>query len=718
MAVDDGTTLYEDDDYYNQADDYYVELGARRQSVPPDTTGAAARTNTTPPPFNNQNHRGFRVQYRAFAAMALPYYFGSQQQSSRAPRMLFGIMMGLTLLHSAVRVVFSYLARDFWSALSENRVDEFYRDHAPLCPGHDRVGSRQCVLSLYATKAGDSLAGMDDRAGPAAVRLEPSCLLWTRTTIRRRRGWCGDEQQRENISIDNPDQRIAQDVRSFTEYSLSLFLTVLTALIDLLCFGAILFTILPRLFLAIALFATVGTAMTILIGRVLVQLNFEKLQKEADFRFSLVRMRENAESIAFLKGEEVEKRQVRHRFSRVIENMHSINGALRNLEFFTTYYTYLTWVLPILVIAPSYFAGEVELGVVQQAAASFSHVLDDLSILVTQWESLSEFSAGIDRLYTFLIFIQALDPDRPEGSPLMSLPGQPSVWNPPKAAGATSTSSSKTTMGIDLIQQTPVSDLGTTSEVASCKDPALTIQNLCLLIPGVSERVLIRNLNMSVPWGENLLIVGPSGVGKSSLLRAIAGLWDAGSGSIQRVHDEDAYFLPQKPYCASGSLRDQLLYPATAADEDLEENSLDRGSRTIARVLRQRPSDERLLEILKAVDLAELPGRAGLLGLDAIQDWSNMLSLGEQQRLAFGRILVNQPRFVIMDESTSALDVEAETRMYALLKKMPWSSSNNGSFGSAPLTYVTVGHRPSLLVHHDTKLILNGEQWSVEPIHS
>lgn len=696
--VDDGMP-YAYDEY--KADDY-MELG--RQPEP--ATGAAART-APPPPSNNNKNRGFRVQYRAFAAMAVPYFYNQ----SRA-RVLFCIMIALTLLNSAVRVVFSYLARDFWSALSENQVDEFYaimRNFvlamvmlAPInviyrfvrqkLAIHWREWMTERVLQLYVSNR-------------VYYGIERSCCS------------CGGEEQQRENSIDNPDQRIAQDVRSFTEYSLSLFLTVLMAVIDLLCFSAILFSILPKLFLAIALFATVGTAMTILIGRVLVQLNFEKLQKEADFRFSLVRMRENAESIAFLRGEEVEKRQVRHRFSRVIDNMHSINGALRNLEFFTTYYTYLTWILPILVIAPSYFAGEVELGVVQQAAASFSHVLDDLSILITQWESLSEFSAGIDRLYTFLTFIQALDPDRPEGAPLMSLPEMSSVWNPPKAAGATP-SSNKTTGGIDVIQRTPDSDAAPTPKEASCKDPALSIHNLCLLIPGVHERVLIRNLNLSVPWGENLLIVGPSGVGKSSLLRAIAGLWDTGSGSIERVRDEDVYFLPQKPYCATGSLRDQLLYPTTAADEDLQENNPDHGSRAQAHVLCKCPSDERLLEILKAVDLAELPGRAGLQGLDAIQDWSNMLSLGEQQRLAFGRILVNEPRFVIMDESTSALDVDSETRMYALLKKMTWSSSNGSIFGSVPLTYVTVGHRPSLLAHHDTKLILNAEQWSVESIHS
>ena len=175
----------------------------------------------------------------------------------------------------------------------------------------------------------------------------------------------------------------------------------------------------------------------------------------------------------------------------VIDNMHAINAALRNLEFFTNYYTYLTWILPILVVAPSYFSGLVELGVVQQAASSFSHVLDDLSILVTQWESLSEFSAGIDRLYTFLSVIQDLDPDRPEGAHLMALPGKQSAWTKPPTTtidGSSSDDGKATTTMIHLIQRPP----SRPDDVATgTADPALKIQNLCLVTPGVSRRVLI-----------------------------------------------------------------------------------------------------------------------------------------------------------------------------------------------------------------------------------
>ena len=177
-------------------------------------------------------------------------------------------------------------------------------------------------------------------------------------------------------------------------------------------------------------------------------------------------------------------------------------------------------------------------------------------------------------------------------------------------------------------------------------------------------------------------------------------------------------FLPQKPYCATGSLRDQLLYPSTADDSEDPQKYRSQGhGESRAHILRQSFSDEDLLGILRAVDLAELPERAGngdaIQGLNAVLDWSNTLSLGEQQRLAFGRILVNRPQVVLMDESTSALDVESESRMYSLLKDM---ARRNGESSPAALTYISVGHRPTLLAHHHTKLTLKGEHCTVEPI--
>ena len=198
--------------------------------------------------------------------------------------------------------------------------------------------------------------------------------------------------------IDNPDQRITEDIRSFTEFSLSFFLTLVTSIIDLVAFSFILFSIMPQLFIAIFAFASIGTFLTVLIGKVLIRLNYESLQKEADFRFSLVRVRENAESIAFYFGEQVEERETDRRFDYVINNMTLINIAQRNLDFLTTSYNYLTWVLPIVVVAPEYFQGNVEMGVVSQASSAFGHILDDLSIVVNSFTDVSMFSAGIDRL--------------------------------------------------------------------------------------------------------------------------------------------------------------------------------------------------------------------------------------------------------------------------------------------------------------------------------
>lgn len=527
-------------------------------------------------------------------------------------------------------------------------------------------------------------------------------------------------ERNNDIDIDNPDQRIAEDVRSFTAFSLQLFLTIVTSVIDLVSFSFILYSIQPQLFAAIIAYASFGTITTTALGRKLVGLNFEKLVKEADFRYSLVRIRENAESIAFYGGEDLEGKEIDSRLEKVIENRREMNRAERNLEFFTTAYRYLIQVVPVSVVAPQYFAGKIELGVVSQSSGAFNHILSDLSVIVNQFEQLSTFSAGIDRLSQFMDAIKEADPDRPMDGSLMKLPNVTS----------TSDDTMSTSNGENIFESLPtisLHQLESTSANGNLQekhiqqqaielDPKylMKIEDLTLTTPD-RKRTLIRDLNLSLEWGEHLLIVGNSGAGKSSLLRAIAGLWTAGSGSIVRPANEDIYFLPQRPYCPLGSLKDQLLYPSLTSSEEIEDEKqkVQDGHDGYGRghILRRSLTDEDLLAVFDAVDLSEIPIRAGdgdpIRGLNTVKDWSNMLSLGEQQRLAFGRVLVNRPRLVILDEATSALDMEGEAKMYRLLQDMT-KDINNGSSGSG-MTYISVGHRPSLLNYHDNRLRLQGE---------
>ena len=665
---------------------------------------------------------------RAFWQLAMPYF----RTQSKA-RWLFAILMIFTLLNSSVRVVFSYLARDFWSALSDNNPQDFYqimyrfllamillapinvlfRYQRQLLAIHWRNWMTVQALDLYFTHR--VYYGLEQQqpqpspSAPADQKLDKTGVMTVGV-------------------VDNPDQRISQDVRSFTDFSLALFLTVLTASIDLLCFSVILWSILPSLFLSIVAFATVGTIGTIVIGKSLIHLNFEKLLLEANFRVSLVRVREFAESIAFLRGEPVEQSKVTSQFNRVLDNMYDLNRALRNLEFFTTYYSYLTWIVPILVIAPDYFEGTVQLGVVQQATSSFSHVLDDMSILVTQWEALAEFSAGIDRLYTFWMVSQKLaEPPNKDASPTKKEQSPLLLVTPMAKDYGTSEKNNEMDWVALEEERLPVSTniqlelVDASIQNQEQQQDALTIRNLTLITPTILQdsqpqqhqhsRTLIQNLSLSLPWGQNLLICGSSGQGKSSLLRAIAGLWTNGSGHISRPRDGQVYFLPQKPYCATGTLRDQLLYPCTT--DYLDPRNLSNSASTAAAVAysnaesaslatdpTRRITDEELLSILQTLDLSELPHRAGdgnvIRGLDTVMDWSHMLSLGEQQRLAFGRILVNRPSFVILDESTSALDIASEQRMYRLLQEM--------TVDARRVSYVSVGHRPSLADYHDIRL--------------
>lgn len=411
--------------------------------------------------------------------------------------------------------------------------------------------------------------------------------------------------------LDNPDQRIAEDVNNFTARSLYFLLIGVGSLMQLVAFSWVLWNISHLLVYVLVLYTTLGTWVTVKVfGAPLMQLNFFQLRREADFRFSLVRVRENAESIAFHRGEKAELRQIKGRFAKAFRNTQQLLRKQFNLNFFQQAYNQLAILLPNVLIADLVLSGQLEVGDAIKAAGAFLAVLSAVSLIIDNFEGLSRFTAGIER-------IQGL---------MEALPGRTSEPDPAPAGGK-------------VTELKPRRRPGT---IRTSESERLSLRGVHLHTPDYS-RLLVRGLSFTLHSGDALLIVGESGSGKSSLLRAIAGLWRSGQGSIQRPPAAHSLFLPQRPYMQIGSLRTQLLYPQFDREVD----------------------DADLLQALADVNLPELAERSG--GLDAEVDWSRTLSLGEQQRLAFARVLVARPRFVILDEATSALDAANEARLYQRL---------------------------------------------------
>jgi vitamin B12/bleomycin/antimicrobial peptide transport system ATP-binding/permease protein len=547
-----------------------------------------------------------RRLWRRFWRIAKPYWFLDEKWTSRG---LLAVLILLLLGRTEFTVLFNQQSGEFTSALAAKNGLRFW--HSMRVFGIVLVAAVPIYAFYYYVR---------DRLG----------VSWRRwLTHHFVDQYFKDRAYYEltfNQTIDNPDQRISDDVNTFTKKSLTFLLEVVGALLQLVAFSGILWAISKTLVMFLGIYAILGTLVTFgVFGKPLIALNFQQLRREADFRFSLIRIRENAEAIAFYQGEARESSHVRERFSEVFGNYKKLIRRTLGLNLYQYGYSFVTLIFPCIIIAPRVLSGELEVGRVVQAVGAFAAMLSELTVFVENFEALSAFAAGIERLHTF----------------------------------------SKSLAG----QQDGQAKLGDT--IGRLEHPRLELDRVTLQTPNY-QRTLITSVSLAVDQGEGLLIVGASGGGKSSLLRAIAGLWNSGSGTIMRPKLEQMLFLPQRPYMILGTLRSQLLYP----------------------MINQDISNEELSQVLTQVNLPDIVARCG--GFDAELDFAKVLSVGEQQRLAVARVLLTKPHYVILDEATSALDVENEERLYAQLK-------------ATSSTIVSVAHRSTLIKHHKHVLEVVGD---------
>ncbi len=563
------------------------------------------------------------VAFSALFLIGAAAFFAMRQQL-RGRRWLHWLLLGVIVLMllavNGINAGIGFIARDLTNALVAKQQDGFFR-----------------ILIIYACCF---VVALPIRVTQLFVTAKLG-LIWRNWLSRsliadymsNRAYYVLNPNDEEATDVDNPDQRITDDTRSFTSQSLSFTLGVFDAFLTFSLNILILWSISTKLTLSLFGYSAIATIVLVVAGRRLVRINFDQLRYEADFRYGLVHIRDNAESIAFYAGEEPEASETKRRLGSVVRNFNLLIIWRVIIDVMRRSMGYAGVFFPYVIMAVPYFAGEIDFGSFNQAIFAFNMVEGSLFYVVNQIEELAQFTAGISRLEGFQSNVEQVSKSDPDSTSIQ---------------------------------------LGASSIVLNHAD---------LTPPGASTPIL-RDLSLSVDSHDRLLVVGPSGCGKTSFLRLISGLWPPSSGHVERPNTGDLLFIPQKPYMILGSLREQLCYPA------------DEG----------RFSDDQLRHVLDEVNLATLSSRYPDLGVK--QDWPRILSLGEQQRLAFGRLLLNAPRFVVLDEATSALDVATEDRLYSLLRQRD-------------LAVISVGHRPTLKAFHDTVLeFTGGGDWQLIPAAS
>lgn len=426
-------------------------------------------------------------------------------------------------------------------------------------------------------------------------------------------------------SADNPDQRISDDIGQFVDLTLGLSLSLLSSIVTLFSFMFILWNLSGTLIIplgahhfnvpgymvwAALLYAIVGTWLTTKLGRPLIQLNFDQQKFEADFRFALVRLRENSEQIALYKGEERESKTLRQRFTHIFENYWQIMKRQKTLAWLNSGYFQIAIIFPFIVAAPRFFAKKIQLGGLMQTASAFGQVQSAFSYFVSAFTSIATWKAVIDRLDGFAANIDHAATEK--------------------------------------------------SNIVIGNDQALSLQNVDIALP--NGQVLFNDFELKIARGGSVLLDAPSGRGKSTLFRTIAGIWPHAKGKMSLPPDAHLMFLPQKPYLPLGTLRDVLSYPLSSSMDD-----------------------ETLKSILALCQLPHLQAR-----LDETQNWSQILSPGEQQRIAFARAFLAKPDFIFLDEATAALDASTTSYLYDTLRqKLP----NTG--------IISIGHRDFLRTWHE-----------------